>query len=204
MSSPITPPHLGGHMLVTHTDEGALDYLLEEFPHLLYLIDVGCGPGGQVQLARTKILYSVGIDGDPALCSVWAKDETSARYILADLTKSGDRARTRLELLQAVGRPSLGWCVEFLEHVEAPYSSPIMTSVLPFIDILVVTAAPPGVVGQHHVNCQTEEYWVNFFNTHGFVLDERRTNLLRKSSTMKRNFVRERGMLFYHRYSYCR
>ena len=33
---------------------------------------------------------------------------------------------------------------------------------------VVVTAAPPGQPGHHHVNCRPTEYWIDVFKKYGF------------------------------------
>ena len=55
--------HLGGHNGITHLDQGALDWLIDTFQPQTFL-DVGCGPGGMVELADKNGLDSLGIDGD--------------------------------------------------------------------------------------------------------------------------------------------
>ena len=41
--------HLGGHCGITHLDQGAIDWAIDEFS-VKSMLDVGCGPGGMVQL----------------------------------------------------------------------------------------------------------------------------------------------------------
>jgi 2-polyprenyl-3-methyl-5-hydroxy-6-metoxy-1,4-benzoquinol methylase len=53
------PPHLGGHDNETHLDSGVLDYMIKKYKIESYL-DVGCGPGGMVELAASKGLRVMG------------------------------------------------------------------------------------------------------------------------------------------------
>lgn len=55
--------HLGGHLYRTWTDEKTLKYLIEKY-EVKSMVDVGCGPGGQVDLAESFGVKSIGIDGD--------------------------------------------------------------------------------------------------------------------------------------------
>ena len=55
--------HLGGHNGVTHLDEGALRWAISTLK-IESMLDVGCGPGGMVELAEWYGLDSHGIDGD--------------------------------------------------------------------------------------------------------------------------------------------
>ena len=42
--------------------------------------------------------------------------------------------------------------------------------------IAVVTAAPPGWPGHHHVNCREESYWVDVFKNYTLRYSEQLTN----------------------------
>ena len=57
-----------------------------------------------------------------------------------------------------------------------------------------------GKVGHHHVNCRDSIYWEKVFNEYGFELDLSLTLGARGSSTMKRNFFRENGLVFINKY----
>jgi predicted 3-demethylubiquinone-9 3-methyltransferase (glyoxalase superfamily) len=69
--------------------------------------------------------------------------------------------------------------------------------------VIVVTYAPPGTPGHHHVNLQEQPYWLDKFKTHGFTYSSSMTDQLRDASTMNLNkkshekrFVQKRGMVF--------
>ena len=66
-------------------------------------LDIGCGPGGMVQLAEQHKLKALGIDGDH---TVTRHDPTS--FLIHDFT-TGPAPIT--------GLYDIGWCVEFVEHV---------------------------------------------------------------------------------------
>jgi len=75
---------------------------------------------------------------------------------------------------------------------------------------VVMTFAPLGKGGHHHVNCNTQEYWVDVFKKYGFSYDANMTRMVREASTMgrfKRNkstgetyfwkdFVKQNGLCF--------
>ncbi len=61
-----TAAHLGGHFGVTQVDEGVLDCLIAE-RGVASVLDVGCGPGGMLDLARRRGLRALGVDGDPSV-----------------------------------------------------------------------------------------------------------------------------------------
>ena len=75
------PGHLGGHQNETHIDEDALRLFIDKF-HIKSYLDVGCGPGGMVELAHSQGLVAMGVDGDFTL-----ERPDPKRYILHDYTK---------------------------------------------------------------------------------------------------------------------
>ncbi|MBN1569337.1 MAG: methyltransferase domain-containing protein [Acidobacteria bacterium] len=178
-----TPPHLGGHMDVTHIDEQVLDALIERF-RIRSMIDIGCGPGGMVKLALKKGLRAVGVDGDPRIRELSGLGEAS--LIIHDFAKGP---------LQIDEQFDLAWSVEFLEHVDEIYQSNYMNAFRK-AKYAFCTAAPPGKPGYHHVNCRDFEYWREVFRIHHLLYDNKTTQILRNASSMSREFVRETGMLF--------
>lgn len=188
--------HLGGHAGITHLDHGALDWLIESF-NVKTMVDIGCGPGGMVSLAKEKGIEVLGIDGDPTLKNKWFDKEL---FLLHDFTiGSPDINRTF----------DLAWSVEFVEHVEEKYMDAYL-GVFKLAKNIVITFAPPGWPGHHHVNCQPEEYWIEKFSNYNLEYSEVYTKKLRETSTMNvgvkpaisrgkewsRTFVKDRGLFF--------
>lgn len=172
--------HLGGHNNMTHIDIGALSYLIKEFSPKT-MLDIGCGPGGMVLEAKKNKIEAVGIDGFPG-----PRIEKDINIIIHDFTKGSFDHKIYFDL---------GWSCEFVEHVEEKYQENYMNS-FSSCRVVAMTFAPPNTPGHHHVNCRTEEYWIEIFSKFGFRRDEEKTLLLRKHSTMQRNFVRKNGILF--------
>jgi SAM-dependent methyltransferase len=172
-----TPPHLGGHLNITHLDEGALDYFIKNFGVKSFL-DIGCGPGGMLKLAKEKGLSVLGIDGDPAV--------EQSGTLLHDFTVGE---------VPINGDFDLAWSTEFLEHVDEKYQANYMAA-FRHAKYVFVTAAPPGKNGHHHVNCRDREYWIAAFARYGFRFDTEATEVVKAASTMKREFVRNTGMFF--------
>ena len=173
------PRHLGGHANKTHIDEGTLQYFIKNFD-IKTMIDLGCGPGGQVELAKSLGIDAYGIDGDYTL-------ERSFDCIVHDFTKG--TVDTPLESFD------LCWTVEFVEHVSEEY----MANYMPIIakcKYVVMTHALPGEPGHHHVNCQTADYWVEKMKNCGLFYNDSLTKIIRKTSTMRKKFVGRRGLVF--------
>ena len=177
------PKHLGGHMNVNHVDEGALKTIHEKFS-ISSLLDVGCGLGEMKFLCDEKNISYQGIDGD------YTVERKHDNVIIHDYTKS------KSEISNQWGKIyDLGWSTEFLEHVAEKYVDNYMTD-FTRCKYVLVTHALPGKKGYHHVNCQISQYWINLFKKYDFAFDKEMTKLIRKNSSMEREFIRENGLFF--------
>jgi hypothetical protein len=190
--------HLGGHQWITHIDEGLLKLL--QFCGYKTLIDVGCGPAGNVKLARELGMEAIGIDGDPELLRLNAPnmpliaphDYTKGRLPPQMSWDDGDHDRWDLNLT----RFEVGLSTEFLEHVEEKYIPNIMDT-FQRCKIVICTHGLPGETwGHHHVNLQTEEYWVEMFSKYGFTYSKAGTDKIRAASTMRKGFIKRTGKMF--------
>lgn len=170
--------HLGGHFGVTHTDEGSLKWAIEKF-RIKSFLDIGCGVGGMLELAKILNLNYFGIDGDPTIL-------LKENFELHDFTKGPSSHSKKYDLV---------WSCEFVEHVEETYIDNFMRSFL-LGKYIILTHAPPNTPGKHHVNCKESSYWIDIFSKYNLKYDQELTTELKKSSTMTRNFVRENGLLF--------
>jgi|14_taG_2_1085336.scaffolds.fasta_scaffold11628_4 hypothetical protein len=170
--------HLGGHLNITHVDEGILRYFRENHESNS-LLDVGCGPAGQIELAK-KIGFSsfLGVDGDPKMKKDFVK--------IQDFSIGEFDPETEFDL---------GWSCEFVEHVEEEYI-PNFMKCFTYCKFVAITHALPNTPGHHHVNCQKPDYWKEVFNDYGLNFNKSLTNDCREKSTMKRDFFRKNGMVF--------
>jgi len=174
------PPHLGGHFGNTNMDEPTLDYLIGRFG-IKSMIDVGCGPGGMVDSAARRGLDVTGIDGDPHMYRYGYANTT---MILTHDYTTGPFHSYDVDLI---------WCTEFVEHVEAQYQDNYLTT----FDggrVLLLTAAPPGFPGWHHVNCQPETYWIELLALRGWTLDTEATQWVRANGGHV--FSQRQGLVF--------
>jgi len=172
--------HLGGHEMKTHIDQGILEFAINTLK-VKTMIDVGCGPGGMVELGRELGIDSYGIDGDFRL-----ERKYPEKYYLQDFTKgSVDIDKTF----------DLAYSCEFVEHVEEKYLDNFMKA-FQKANLVIMTYAPEGTPGHHHVNCRSENYWISTFKNYGFKFDQSLTNSIRSVSTMERDFIRENGLCF--------
>jgi len=177
--------HLGGHLNKTHLDYGALTWLKNKFNATSYL-DIGCGPGGMVQLADELGFTAYGIDGDYTI-----NRYNSNNFLIHDFTKGPAPLHNTYDI---------GWSCEFVEHVYEEYI-PNYAQAFKNCKLLVMTYAPPGWPGHHHVNLQEEEYWINMLANYNLIFNKELTKELREHSTMNQNkkkkaFVKNRGLIF--------
>lgn len=175
------PLHLGGHEGETHIDDGALSYIIEKYG-IKSMIDIGCGPGGMVELAMDKGLTIWGVDGD-------------------NKVERSDKVKDRIHIHDYASGPyvpdwfDLGWSVEFVEHVDKP-CMPNFLETFKKCKYVAMTHALPGQPGHHHVNCMPAEYWFGVMEAIGFELLVDGTNEMRRASTMRERYVRQQGYLF--------
>jgi len=169
-----TPPHLGGHQGITWLDDPVLTELIRRYG-VTSMLDVGCGPGGMLDLAADRGLVCMGIDGDPAVMRLDVKWHD---YTKGPLPTSGW---------------DLVWCVEFVEHVAAEYQENYLATFAGG-KVLFLTAAYVGQGGHHHVNEQPDTYWIDLLEGRGWRLDEEATQWVRAHGAMP--FARMTGMVF--------
>lgn len=178
---------LGGHMGRCHIDVGAIRFL-RNYPDVSTVVDIGCGIGDMVKVMQALRMNAIGIDGDPSL------DIYDQKSFFKHDFYEGVFADERIKTVIF----DLGWCVEFLEHIHES----MLQHVFPLFQqcrILVITAAPPGTPGHHHVNCRPETYWIDKLNRWGFSYSSSATAGIKKESTMYRDFMRNHGMVFWNR-----
>jgi SAM-dependent methyltransferase len=176
------PQHLGGHENETHIDDGALSYFIENFD-IKSMVDIGCGPGGMVDLARRKGLDVIGLDGD---FTVERPESVLDHIKIHDFVKgSYDLGKTY----------DLAWTVEFVEHVEEKYMHNFI-DVMKQCKYVIMTHAFPGQPGHHHVNCQHAPYWINVMEKRGFKYDGYTTMAVRSASTMRERYIRQQSLFF--------
>jgi len=180
----ISRNHLGGHENITHIDEAVLDYLIRRFrPHSF--LDVGCGPGGMVSIAKSRGLYSKGIDGDDNI-----KFED---LILHDFQNGKIDIKRKFDII---------WSTEFLEHIPEELLGNVFYTLKNCSKegtILIITAAPPKSKGHYHVNLQNSDYWIEVFESNGFQYSKSLTTSIRRLSSMRREFMRKTGLVFQFR-----
>ncbi len=113
------------------------------------MLDVGCGEGHAAGFFRDAGCEVVGVDG-----SRQARTESviPQQHHVHDFVDGPFVPEGSFDLV---------WSCEFVEHVEQRYTHNFLGAFAASQRYLLLTAAPPGQKGWHHVNCQHREYWID-------------------------------------------
>lgn len=179
-------PHLGGYLL--GGDEATIypemwTWLRREWG-ISSVLDIGCGEGHALRHFQGLGCRVLGIDGmpqdDPDIVQ---HDYTSGKFH---------------NFPEGNHEFWLGWCCEFVEHVEEKFM-PNFLETFKHCRIVLMTHATPGQPGHHHVNNQPASYWKGALAATGFLYDHFLTMSAREQAALNRHpsnhFVRS-GMAF--------
>ena len=132
------------------------------------LADLGCGCGVYSHLFRAKGVKVLAIDGvipPPA-------HSFPGEIVNRDLT---------IPLENLWGKFDLALCLEVAEHIPEEFTGTFLRNLTAFSDRLVMSAAPPGQGGRHHVNEQPRRYWAQKLAELGFAYNRRASGKLLKA-----------------------
>lgn len=119
------------------------------------VVDIGCGFGYHTKYFKEDLNLSVlGIEGSTKVAELALIPEV----VCHDYTTGPFLTDRKFDL---------GWCIEFVEHVEEQYSGNFLDTFRK-CKYLAMTHGTPGQAGYHHVNCQPKEYWVKVLADNGF------------------------------------
>jgi SAM-dependent methyltransferase len=129
------------------------------------LIDLGCGCGVYSHFFKEKGVEVVCIDAvQPPEMHAFPVE-----IVQQDMTV----------LFENVwGDFDLALCLDVGEHIPEDLSEPFLKNITRFSDRLIMSCAPPGQGGHHHVNEQPKRYWIDKLKRHGFDYDKKRTGVL--------------------------
>jgi SAM-dependent methyltransferase len=121
------------------------------------VLDIGCGRGTWMRAAIDQGVGEVaGVDG-----VVLSDDQL---FVPAKLVQQCDLTQP-----WSLGkRFDAALCLEVAEHLDECFAEGLILSLARQADVVVFSAACPGQLGQHHVNCQWPAYWQRIFNNCGF------------------------------------
>lgn len=162
--------HLGGYVMGKSAPgtwcPGIWEWLIKDH-HVRSMLDVGCGLGYAMKFFHENGCEVFGIDGSPSAI----EDSLMKGYVYKHDYTTGPWAPPRSF--------DLVWSAEFLEHVEEKYMGNFMVTFCKAKKFIMVTYAVPGQGGHHHVNENTEQYWLEKFKLIDFYIDRELTNTAR-------------------------
>jgi SAM-dependent methyltransferase len=121
------------------------------------VLDVGCGRGAWLAAWKARGTPEVlGIDG--AYVDTARLHVAPTEFRAIDVSRSFELGR-RFDLVQ---------CLEVAEHLPEPAGEVLVESLVRHGDVVIFSAAVPGQGGEHHVNEQPLEYWIERFSAHRF------------------------------------
>jgi len=156
-------------------------YLVEEYG-VKSVLDVGCGRGYAARFFKSLGCEIRGVDGAQRAKteSLIPEDFIHFDYTTGPLVINRVSPNGLLSMDQRVQPKQfdLGWTCEFVEHVEEKYIPNFMAT-LSQCKYVAMTFASPGQGGHHHVNENTQDYWIGKFKEYGFNWDNIGTQILR-------------------------
>ena len=122
------------------------------------VLDIGCGRGAWLlQWQKLHQVEILGMDGDYV--------STDSLLIDPACFQAQD-----LRLPFTLGRQfDLVQCLEVAEHINQDYADTLVKNICEHGKTVLFSAAQPGQGGEHHVNEQTINYWVEKFSRYGYV-----------------------------------
>lgn len=170
--------HLGGYISARHPQSVEMgmahgdsatwapdlwQWIVENFG-VSSVLDVGCGEGHAAGFFASLGCRITGVDGSALALRDSFIPEHHRQH---DYTQGPFLPDERYELV---------WCCEFVEHVEACYVDNFLATFDSASRFIFMTAAPPGQVGWHHVNCQNKSYWIEKIELRGFKFSQALTD----------------------------
>lgn len=185
-----TRPHLGGFYAEGDPSSWYPDlwrWLVEEYG-VRSMVDVGCGSGAMLRYWRDVlgVEHVLGIDGIECEADDLRDYTITHDYTSGPLTTL---APTPLSV-------DLAWSCEFVEHVEERYVANFVQTFLR-AELVLMTHAVPGQGGHHHVNCQTDDYWIGVMAVAGFDFDPQLTAVTRELA--QQGYYARTGLAFKRR-----
>jgi len=125
------------------------------------LLDVGCGTGTWMKAAmEIGVNDLLGIDG--------VEVPTNQLHVPKELIRHHD-----LNLPWNLDRKfEAVLCLEVAEHLNDSSAETLVDGLVRHGETIYFSAACPGQIGQHHVNCQWPVYWQQLFNDRGYVCQD--------------------------------
>lgn len=136
------------------------------------VIDFGCGVGNHLKYFSEQGVEIKGVDGSPAA----KKHAVIDNIEIADLRKSYETTR----------KYDLVLSIEVAEHIPEKFTDSFIETLSEAGETIIMTAAPPGQQGIHHVNCQERSYWIDRFSERGYTYEKDIVQKIRENLELDR------------------
>jgi len=87
--------------------------------------------------------------------------------------------------------------VEVAEHIPERYARTFVNTLAKSGEVVLLTAAPPGQGGKHHVNEKPPEYWIQLFDDYGMEYDQETTSRLKEDISVNSLHHVSRNMMVF-------
>jgi hypothetical protein len=134
------------------------DFLIDSFEPKS-ILDIGCGEGHLMKYFHDRLIKVSGIDGMQENKNN-SPEEIRSKIFVHDYVKGSCNYRFF---------PDMVISCEFVEHVESRYMENYILQMIS-APVVVFTHALPDQPGYHHVNCQSDEYWIKIIEAFKFKL----------------------------------
>lgn len=141
------------------------------------LVDWGCGSGLHLDAFGQLGLEAIGVDA-----STCPEDLRPAGL---DIRSADLRQKSPEDLVPSSYDLSL--CLDVLEHIDAEDSPQVLKNIVQGAQLLLLSCAPPGQGGHHHVNEQPRRYWVKRLAELGWIYQRRETGEMERSFLDRRD-----------------
>ena len=132
------------------------------------VIDIGCGIGTWLKAANELgVNEFIGIDGNEIEENFLL---VSRKYIKIDNLETHKNANNK--------KYDLAISVEVAEHLNNNRSFEFIKTLTSYSDVVLFSAAIPYQEGEHHINCNPPQFWVDIFKKYGYDCYDFRNDLM--------------------------
>lgn len=149
------------HQNTLHAARTVLSLLCERVGPLSSAVDLGCGVGTWLSVAREQGAQEIlGLDGPWVDRELLVIPQQAFRQVALGEIDAGPR------------RYHLAISLEVAEHLPAARADPFVSALTGLADLVLFSAAIPGQGGRNHVNEQWPQYWVEKFDRAGYAVHD--------------------------------
>jgi SAM-dependent methyltransferase len=140
-------------------------------------VDWGCGAGLHVAALAEFGVHVLGVDGVE-----WPEEfrAPGIEFRRVDLSLACPEGIVP-------GEYDLSLCLDVMEHLPESDSQVALENITRGARLLLLSCAPPGQGGHHHVNEQPRRYWIKRLADMGWVYDRRATGQMERSFFARRD-----------------